>query len=389
METGKVVACFRGLYRGEPRLFRAPGRVNLIGEHTDYNEGFVLPIAINLGITVAAAARKDRRVRVHSMNLDETAEFDLDHPGPRCRGIWLDYAEGVAQALSATGIPLRGADIVLGGDVSMGGGLSSSAAFEMSVGMALLALAGRTLDQKSLALAGQKAEHTYVGTKCGIMDQFVGTMGRAGHALLIDCRRLDAKLIPLRLSDFAVVVCNTKVKHSLASSQYNARRTECDKGVQILKEVLPGITALRDVNLADFLRHQERLPEPVRRRCRHVIAENERTLAAASALESGAIDEMGSLMNASHQSLRDDYEVSCRELDLMVGAARSVSGVTGARMTGGGFGGCTVNLVRRESLDKFRTIVTRAYSAATGLAPEIFSVESSDGAAELPRTEVL
>jgi galactokinase len=378
-----IVARFRSLYDGEPRLFRAPGRVNLIGEHTDYNDGFVLPIAINLGITVAAAMRPDRRVRVYSVNLEESAELDLDHPGPRCRGSWLDYVEGVSQALSTNGTPLSGADMVLGGDVSLGGGLSSSAALEMSVGMALLVLSGRTPDKKALALAGQTAEHTYVGTKCGIMDQFIGTMGRAGHALLIDCRRLEGKLIPLRLPGVAVVVCNTKVKHSLAFSQYNTRRAECERGVEILREVMPGITALRDVSFVDFLQYQDRLPELVRRRCRHVISENERTLAAARALESGALDEMGRLMNASHESLRDDYEVSCRELDVLVEAARSVSGVAGARMTGAGFGGCTVNLVKRESLGRFHSTVIREYSAATGLTPDIFAVEASDGASEV------
>jgi galactokinase len=385
LETDALVARFQNLFPGEPRLFRAPGRVNLIGEHTDYNDGFVLPIAINLGTTVAAAGRNDKRVRIHSINLEESLEFDLDHPGPRCRGIWLDYVEGVAQALVAEGVPLMGADMILGSDVSLGGGLSSSAALEMSAGMALLALSGRTTDRKSLALAGQTAEHTYVGTKCGIMDQFVGAMGRAGHALLIDCRRLEGKLIPFRLRGIAVVVCNTKVKHSLASSQYNTRRAECERGVEILREPMPGIQALRDVTLVDFLRHQDRLPEPVRRRCRHVISENERTLAAARALESGALDEMGRLMNASHESLRDDYEVSCRELDVLVEAARSVSGVAGARMTGAGFGGCTVNLVKTESLDRFRATVTREYLAASGLTPDISVVESSDGASEISR----
>jgi galactokinase len=382
-DSEAIVARFRSLYDGEPRLFRAPGRVNLIGEHTDYNDGFVLPIAINLGITLAAARRADRRVRVHSTNLNESVEFDLDHPGPRCRGIWLDYVEGIAQALLAQAIPLSGADMVLGGDVSLGGGLSSSAALEMSVGMALLALSGSTLDKRSLALAGQTAEHNYVGTKCGIMDQFIGTMGRAGHALLIDCRHLESKLVPLWLPGTAVVVCNTKVKHSLASSQYNARRAECERGIDILREMMPGITALRDVSSVDFLHYQDRLPELVRRRCRHVISENERTLATACSLELGFIDEIGQLMNASHESLRDDYEVSCRELDILVEAARSVSGVAGARMTGAGFGGCTVNLVQRESLDRFHSTVTREYTAATGLTPDVFVVEASDGASEI------
>lgn len=383
VDRDAILTRFRTLYSREPRLFGAPGRVNLIGEHTDYNDGFVLPIAINLGITLAGAKRADRLVRVHSINLDESAEFDLDHPGPRRRGIWLDYVEGVAQALVELGLPIAGADMALGGDVSLGGGLSSSAALEMSVGMALLALSGIELDKKLLALSGQKAEHVYVGTQCGIMDQFIGAMGQAGHALLIDCRRLEGKLIPLHLPETVLVVCNTKVKHSLASSEYNTRRAECERGVEILREALPGIAALRDVSLADFARFQGRLPEPVRQRCRHVISENERTLAATHALETGAVEEVGRLMNASHNSLRDDYQVSCRELDIMVETARSVPGVAGARMTGGGFGGCTVNLVWREALDIFHTIVSQEYLWATGLTPDIFTVEASGGAAEI------
>ncbi len=383
VDTGCVVSRFRSLYGREPRVFRAPGRVNLIGEHTDYNDGFVLPIAINLGITVAAAKGADRRVRVHSINLEESAEFDLDRPGPRRRGIWLDYVEGVAQALRSQGLPIVGADIVLGGDVSLGGGLSSSAALEMSVGMSLLGLSEIELDRKLLALAGQKAEHTYVGMNCGIMDQFIGTLGKAGHALLVDCRALEGKLVPLLLPDTAVVVCNSKVKHTLASSEYNTRRAECERGVALLREVIPGITALRDVSLDVFLMHQGRLPEPIRRRCRHVVSEDERTLAATRALESGAIEQMGKLMNASHDSLRDDYEVSCRELDLLVEAARSVPGAAGARMTGGGFGGCTVNLVRRDVLEGFQAVVCREYFRATGMTPDIFTVEASNGASEI------
>lgn len=385
VEPGELVARFRDLYGREPRLFKAPGRVNLIGEHTDYNDGFVLPIAINFGIMVAAAARNDRRIRVCSVNFDETADFDLDNPGPQQRGVWADYVEGMAQALLNLGLALKGVDMVLWGDVSLGGGLSSSAALEMSVGMAMLGVSGIDLDRKSLALAGQKAEHTYVGTKCGIMDQFIGAMGKEDHALLIDCRRLEGRLIPFHLDDAAVVVCNTKVRHNLASTEYNARRAECGRGVEILREALPRITALRDVSPSDFRKVEQRLPEPVRRRCRHVISENERTVQAARALESGSIGEMGKLMNASHDSLRDDYQVSCRELDIMVEIARSLPGVEGARMTGGGFGGCTINLVRTQNLDLFRTEIAQRYQNATGHDPDIFVVRASAGADELPR----
>jgi galactokinase len=223
--------------------------------------------------------------------------------------------------------------------------------------------------------------------KCGIMDQFIASLGKAGHALLIDCRKLEGTLIPLGTRDVTVVVCDTRVKHALASSEYNNRRAECEQGVAILREDLPDIRALRDVKSSDFERFQDRLPEVVRRRCRHVVSENERTLAAVETLQAGDVDEMGRLMAASHQSLRDDYEVSCRELDILVESAQSVPGVAGARMTGGGFGGCTVNLVRKGALEGFREAVTRDYLRATGQEPLVLPVESSDRAEEISRQE--
>jgi galactokinase len=383
-ENDAVIDVFHRLFEEEPRLFRAPGRVNLIGEHTDYNEGFVLPMAIQRGTTVAAAPRKDRMVRVHSVNLQESAEFDLDRPGPMRRGIWLDYVEGIAQALVGNGVKLKGADLVLSSDVSIGGGLSSSAALEMSVGTALVALSGSMVEKVALALAGQKAEHTYVGAKTGIMDQFIAAMGKANHSLLIDCRELTGTLVALNLPGTAIVVCDSRVRHSLASSEYNQRRAECEKGVDLLRRVLPGIRALRDVNSADFNRTGEILPEIIRRRCRHVVTENERTLAATRALTSGDANGLGRLFSASHESLRDDYQVSCRELDILVESAGRVPGVLGARMTGGGFGGCTVNLVRRDALQPFQDRVSTDYVRETGLEPLIFPVEASDGAREIP-----
>ena len=369
-------------YASSPRLFYAPGRVNLIGEHTDYNEGFVMPVAIDRGTMVGAAGRPDRRVRVRSINLDESAEFDLDLPGPVQRGSWLDYVEGVAQCLESRGVRLNGADLLILSDVALGAGLSSSAALEVSVGMALAAVSGKVVDRRELALAAQQAEHRYVGIQSGIMDQYIALFGRSNHSLLIDCRSLDFHLIPLDLSQTALVICDTRVKHSLASSEYNARRSECQQGTCLLQEVLPAIGSLRDVSVTDFYKYHERLPEPIRRRCRHVVTENERTLEAAAALRSGKLAELKGLMAGSHRSLRDDYEVSCLELDLLVQAASEVPGVAGARMTGGGFGGCTVNLVRREALDQFHERVTFEYQRATGQAPAIFTAEASDGAQE-------
>jgi galactokinase len=386
IETNTLRAAFRELYGTEPRLFRAPGRVNLIGEHTDYNDGFVLPMAIERATLVAAAARTDRRVRVHSLSLKESAEFDLDQPGPTRRGIWLDYVEGVAQSLMGRGAQLRGADLAIDSDVPVGAGLSSSAALEVSVGLALLSVSGVEMDRVSLALAGQRAEHVYVGTMCGIMDQFVAALGEEGHALLIDCRALTATPLPLDTSSMVVAICDTNVNHALASSEYNTRRAECERGVSILSEFLPGIRALRDVSVRDFEKYEERLPEPIRRRCRHVVTEDARTLAAAEALRAGELARMGLLMVLSHESLRDDYEVSCRELDIMVEIALKLEGVAGARMTGGGFGGSTVNLVRRDALDEFRETIEREYNKATNKHPTIYISEPGAGAKEITQS---
>lgn len=365
------------------RVFRAPGRVNLIGEHTDYNDGFVLPVAIDRETVVAAAANDNRRVRVHSLNIEESAEFDLDNPGSKRRGIWLDYIEGVAQALKSRGASLVGVDMALSSDVPVGAGLSSSAALEISTGMAMLAVSNVEIDRVELALAGQQAEHEYVGTRCGIMDQLIASCGLKGHALLIDCRSLATRQIPLDTSEIVIAICDTRVKHELSSSEYNKRREECERGVEILSEVLPGISALRDVSVADFEKYEDRLPEPVRSRCRHVVTENARTLSAADALQSGDFELMGQLMLKSHESLRDDYEVSCRELDALVEIATSIEGVRGARMTGGGFGGCTVNLVERRALEKFQEKVTGEYNKVTGKIPTIYISEPVDGAREI------
>jgi galactokinase len=383
IDTSLVKDKFKELYGSEPRLFRAPGRVNLIGEHTDYNDGFVMPMAIELATIVAARSRDDHRVRVHSINQNESMEFELDRPGPVQRGIWLDYIEGVAQSLISRGYKLNGADLVLQSDVPVGSGLSSSAALEISIGLAMLAVSDAELDRIKLALAGQQAEHNYVGIKCGIMDQYIAALGQAGHALLIDCRSLEPTPIPMNLPSAAVVICDTKVRHELASSEYNSRRAECERGVQILKEVLPDIRALRDVSIEEFEQHQDRLSEVVKRRCRHVITENDRTLAAAEALKVGDLDRMGEFMGASHRSLRDDYEVSCKELDLMVEIAGTVDGTIGSRMTGGGFGGCTVSLVRRDSIEEFKETILREYSKATNLEPAIYISNPGDGAREI------
>jgi galactokinase len=388
IDRSMLRAAFHGQFgdAAEPRLFRAPGRVNLIGEHTDYNDGFVLPMAIDSETAVAARANDSSRVRVHSLNMKETAEFELDKPGPKQRGIWLDYIEGVAQVLLERGLQVRGADMVIASDIPTGAGLSSSAALEISTGLALLAVSGIEVDMVELALAGQQAEHSYVGIKCGIMDQLVVACGRKGHALFIDCRSLEMTQIPFETANTAVVICDTQVKHELSSSEYNTRRAECEQGVEILKGVLPGIRALRDVSIADYLRHEEILPEPIRSRCRHVVTENERTLLARNALRTNDFYEMGQLMRRSHESMRDDFQISCLEIDLLVDIASSISGVFGARMTGGGFGGCTVNLVRRERLENFKEQVAAEYNKATERIPPIYISDPGAGAREIAQS---
>jgi galactokinase len=368
---------FRRTFGTEPRVYRAPGRVNLIGEHTDYNDGFVLPAALELATFAAVASRPDRKLRVRSLLMNETREFDLDEKEPEPRKDWSDYVRGVALMLIRAGNPLTGVDLLLDGNVPLGSGLSSSAALEVSVGYAFLATAGIAVDLTALALTGQRAENEFVGMRCGIMDQFIAAHGAAGKALLIDCRSLDSRLVPIDRKA-RLLVCNTMVHHEHVASEYNTRRRDCERGVELLKPVLPGIRALRDVSPAELERHADRLPEVVYRRCRHVITENDRTERAAAALEAGDLALVGRLMAQSHESMRDDFEITVPEVDRMVELNAAVPGVFGARMTGGGFGGCTISLVEAGAVERFIATVGPAYQAATGLTPVIFA--SSPGA---------
>ena len=378
-----VVDEFRQRYPGEPRVFRAPGRVNLIGEHTDYNDGFVMPFAIDRETLTAGAARKDRLVNVAALDVGDTAAIDLDAPAQKRRGNWIDYVEGTARSLVDRCGLETGADIVFSSDVPIGSGLSSSAALETSIGFALLSLAGLDVDREQLAFAAQAAEHEYAGIRSGIMDQFTSVFGRAGHAMLLDCRSLGRQQIPIAIAGARLVVCDTGVKHELASSEYNRRREECEEGVRLLSERIEGVVSLRDIAPADLDEYGCDLPDVIARRCRHVVTENERTLGAADALKHNDAAEVGRLMFDSHRSLRDDYEVSCPELDLMVTAASEIEGVYGARMTGGGFGGCTVNLIRDEVFPTFTANVSAEYEARFGTRPEIYAFVAADGASEL------
>jgi len=382
--TGDLLtARFREMFGTEMQIFRAPGRVNLIGEHTDYNDGFVMPAAIGFYTWIAAAKREDRVLEAYSDRFDEKVTFSLDMLNGPPRRHWSDFIRGVAAKLQGAGHRLSGANLVIHGEVPLGAGLSSSASLEVATAVALTVCSGITVPRLELAKLCQAAEHEYVGTRCGIMDQFIAAFGVSGNALMLDCRSLEYQLIPVP-RDLRLVVCNSMVRHEHASGEYNQRRADCETGVKLLAQHLPGIRALRDVGIADLEKYKYALPETIYRRCRHVVTENQRVLDAAKTLQSGDAGGVGRLMYASHASLRDDYEVSCKELDLLVELAASSPGVYGARMTGGGFGGCTVNLVREEYATAFGMQVARTYQQATGIAPDIYVCEPAQGAEAWP-----
>jgi galactokinase len=377
-QVRELLAKFNSRFHSKAKVYRAPGRVNLIGEHTDYNEGFVLPAAIGFSCWAAIAPRDDRKLGLYSENFDEFVEADLDNLKIRATAKWADYALGVAWALEQAGYRLCGANLYILGEVPLGAGLSSSAALEVSSGFGLMDVAQHSMALKELALLCQHAENDFVGARCGIMDQFISCYGNADSAMLLDCRSLDFQLLPLP-PKVRLVICNTMVKHEHGSSEYNVRRTECEEGVRQLSKAFPGIRTLRDVSLADLEDHRGLLSDLLYKRCRHVVTENARTRWAAAALESGEIAALRRLMADSHRSLRDDYEVSCHELDIMVQLAMQQPGVLGARMTGGGFGGCTINLVNATESDQFCQRVAEGYQIATGHRPDIYVCEASQG----------
>ena len=377
---------FEELYGSKPEFaVRAPGRVNLIGEHTDYNDGFVFPAAIDRDVLIAFSRRNDSQVRAFALNFNQSSTFTLDSiekaaPGPER---WSNYLRAMAWVFQQEGLPVCGLNCVTQGDVPLGAGLSSSAAMLVATGM-MLATAGEiTPDPVRLARMAQRAEREFVGVNVGIMDQFISALGKKDHALLIDTRFLTYEAVPLPQSGVRIVIADTNKKRGLVDSEYNTRRAECEKAVEIFQNYLPNITALRDVSVADFEKYAEHLPEITRKRAKHVVTEDARTLESVTALKAGDIARFGQLMNESHESLQRDYEVSCAELDAMVAAARSVEGVYGARMTGAGFGGCTVSLVAEDAVEAFKSTVPQKYRAATGLDATIYVTTASQGASQI------
>lgn len=388
MSADELSERFRKMFHAEPRIFVAPGRVNLIGEHTDYNDGFVLPCAIEFSTHVAIAPHPDQKLVLRSAEFSEPFEFDLKNPPRKARGVWSDYVVGVAITLRNAGYTLPGANLLVHGEVPIGAGLSSSAAIEVATALALLSLSDAKPPLPEIAKLCQQAENEFVGAHVGIMDQFVSCLGRAGHALLLDCRSLHFEQVATP-EQVKLVICNTMVKHELAGGEYNRRREECEAGVRILSQSFPGIKALRDVTREQLSSLANAMPPVIYKRCLHVVEENQRVLQAVEFLRSGNLRQMGQLMRESHRSLRDLYEVSCRELDLMVEAAEGLPGYYGGRMTGGGFGGCTVNLVESGDAEAFRESIAGRYREQTGISPDIYICSPADGAhAELTSAPV-
>jgi galactokinase len=382
VRNSDLVAAFRAHFGADPAFISVgPGRVNLIGEHTDYNDGYVLPIALKRDVRLAVRPRDDNRVVLHSVEYGAGYSFTLDELLFSRENLWANYVMGVAWALQEKGLQLRGMDAAISGNVPRGSGLSSSAAIEVATAMALLEASGQmdALNGVEVALAAQRAENGFVGVNCGIMDQFISVLGAEHHALLIDCRSLEYERVPMP-ETASLVIGNTKASRSLASSAYNTRRAECEQGVELLRQALPTITALRDVSVEALEAHKELLPPVVYRRCRHVVYENQRVLDTVAALAAGDLARAGILMDASHESLRDDYEVSSPALDTMVAAMRSAPGTRGARLTGAGFGGCAVALVQPGQEQAVADAIYEQYPRTTNIWPEVYTSRAADGA---------
>jgi galactokinase len=363
------------------QCFRGPGRVNLIGEHTDYNLGFVLPMALDMACFIAAAPNEEGKLRATSENLGESVEHSIrDLAGLEPSHHWSDYVFGVAQQLVRAGFPVEPKNLLVHSTVPVGSGLSSSAALETSTALALLG--GRSMDKLELVKLCRRAENEFVGMPCGIMDQYISVFGREGSAVRIDCRSLanEAVQLPAGAAIFAV---NTMVKHELGASAYRERVRECCEAVEAIRSVEPGIESLRDVDVALFERAADCIPPVARRRAKHVVTEDARVEDFMEASRRGDLQRMGELFVASHRSLQHDYEVSCEELDFLVDTAIGIPGVYGSRMTGGGFGGCTVTLLAPEAADAFQQNITKAYQDRFGLVPQIYACKPSAGAAQV------
>jgi len=376
---------FRELYGIEPEfVVRAPGRVNLIGEHTDYNDGFVFPAAIERDVMIAFARRQDRQVRAYALNFNQSSTFTLEdiQQASEARERWSNYLRAMAWVFQQEGLPTTGINAVVQGNVPLGAGLSSSAAMLVASGLLFATASGTNVQPVRMAQLARQAENQFIGARVGIMDQFISALGVRNHALFIDTRALTYEAVPLPASGVSIVIADTNKKRPEGNltTWYNERVDECAQAVALFQKHLPDVKALRDVSVEQFEKYEAELPTLARKRARHVVTEDARVLESVTALKAGDIARFGTLMNLSHDSLRYDYEVSCAELDALVEAARAVEGVYGARMTGAGFGGCTVSLVADSALGAFQRDVPARYKAATGLDTTIYVTTAAQGA---------
>ena len=361
---------------------QAPARVNIIGEHTDYNGGFVLPTTTALYTRLTAAPRSDRIIEVTSRNMDDMQSFLLDHLRPSSEVGWIDYIKGVAAELQADGVELQGASIEIDSDIPLGGGLSSSASLELGAATALLAIAGTSLPAPRLAMLCQRAEHRFAGVRCGIMDQFTIACAKKGNAIMLDCRSLDAKQISIP-NDARFIVTDSGVRHRLPDGDYNDRADECAAAVSLLAKIVPGLTSLRDLSADALEMHKGLLGDVLYRRCRHIVTANARVHLAVDALGDADLALLGSLLDACHISLRDDFQISCDEVNTLVDVANGCEGVLGSRMIGGGFGGCVLSLTTAENDERVAAQIAANYKPILGQDPWVHIVQASDPVREI------
>jgi galactokinase len=382
MNIERLKSIFKDLYQDEPLLVKSPGRINIIGEHTDYNEGFVLPAAIDKAIYVAISKRNDDEIHLFSESYQQSHVAKVANIQKSDKG-WANYILGVANEIQKRGYTFGGFNIYIDGNVPLGAGLSSSAALECATGFAIDQLFGLDIPKMDIAFIAQKAEHNFAGVNCGIMDQFASVFGKKDRAVMLDCRSMEYEYIPLELAGYKLVLLNTNVKHSLSDSAYNKRREQCEQGVLWVKAHRPAVNSLRDVTvdmLDEFVKPKD---SEVYAKCRYVVEEIGRLTTAAEELKSGNLQALGTLMFQTHEGLSKAYEVSCEELDFLVDSVKNLSGVLGARMMGGGFGGCTINIVKNEMIDELIANISQAYQEKFGLKLDAYVVESADGTSQI------
>lgn len=378
MDYNKIRDKFRELYKSEPIMIKAPGRINLIGEHTDYNNGFVLPAAINKNVYLAINKNNLNRIRLFAFDINESIDISTNKI-KKNESAWANYLLGSYIELIKEEYVLGGFDCVFGGDLPQGAGLSSSAAIECGVISGLSIVFNQDISSILVAELAQRAEHNFVGVKCGIMDQYAVMFGEENKVVKLDCQNLTHEYMPIRLEGYSIVLVNSNVKHNLPSSEYNIRRKECESGVEILQKHFPEITSLRDANLEQLYEHRSEFEENVFDRCEYVIKENNRVIEFSETLKNNDLIKAGSLLFETHQGLKNQYEVSCSEIDLLVESAMNMDFVLGSRMMGGGFGGCTINFVKNNHIGQFEKEINEIYQKETGIAPSFYNIEITNG----------